>query len=87
VRIYGQSPHKRIASASTTTSDPTRCSTPSNRAQTRTISGLESGKRVETGAQQFAFSDSALGDLEFASTLVEFPIPRLSAGLECLVAL
>jgi len=44
---------------------------PSNRAQTRTISGLESGKRVETGAQQFAFSDSALGDLEFASTLVE----------------
>jgi len=26
---------------------------------------------VETGAQQFAFSDSALGDLEFASTLVE----------------
>jgi len=41
------------------------------RAQTRTISGLESGKRVETGAQQFAFSDSALGDLEFASTLVE----------------
>jgi len=61
--------------------------TPSNRAQTRTISGLESGKRVETGAQQFAFSDSALGDLEFASTLNLFPIPRLSAGLECLVAL
>jgi len=28
-------------------------------------------RQTETGAQQFAFSDSALGDLEFASTLVE----------------
>jgi len=67
--FIGQSPHKRIASASTTTSDPTRCSTPSNRAQTHNIRGNQAN--VETGAQQFAFSDSALGDLEFASTLVE----------------
>ena len=69
--FIGQSPHKRIAHTETTTPDTTRCSTPSNRAQARTTSGLESGKRVETGAQQFAFGDSARGDLEFASTLVE----------------
>jgi len=36
---------------------------------------------VETGVEQFALGNSALGDLKFASTLVEsISIPRLSAG-------
>ena len=59
------------ASAASTTLDPVRCSTLAHRAQTGAASELESGGRMEAGAQQFAFGNSALGHLESASTLAQ----------------
>ena len=67
----GQPPHKFVASAPTSTINATRCSASNNRVQTHAASGLESGRGVETGVEQFALGNSALSDLKFASTLVE----------------
>jgi len=75
----GQPPHKFVASAPTPTINTTRCSASSNRVQTCNI---QTGIQVETGVEQFALGDSALGDLKFAQTWLNlFPIPRLSASL------
>ena len=67
----GQPSHKFVASAPTPTINATRCSASSNRVQTCVASRLESGRGVETGVEQFALGNSALGDFKFASTLVE----------------
>jgi len=67
--VFGQSPHKHCISLNHNLRSNAMLNPKQSCSNSHNIRvGI---RQTETGAQQFAFSDSALGDLEFASTLVE----------------